>query len=396
MSKGKEVVIIGGGVAGNSVAYHLTKRGVKPLIIERDSIGARASGKAWGFGPHPAAILMLEHIEGKFYSMPVEQTGGVVPFLELYRSGWYRMPEIAMDIKETGGIDIEYCQCHWIQLAATEEDEEMLRNGAFLFKEQGHYGYDFIDAEGIQELIPGVNPKFRGGLTMPQYQVEPYKYTLGYAQTAEKRGAEIKQGEVVGFGTNGSKVKSVKLASGKEIEADVVIMAMGPWLRNGVSWLGRESDIVVAQEQCLRVEVPGGLPLRALTGREVSIAAKKNGEVIVGISGGKNIVTDMEYTPDEEEFAKLMEGAVDMLPQMENAKILEKRGDLEGWGPAPAHAKPVLGRLPEWDNAYMLGQFGTLGISQSAGSGEVMADLVTGNIQVPSPVHSMVEYLSPK
>ena len=72
MSKGKEVVIVGGGIAGSSVAYHLTKRGIKPLIIERDSVGARASGKAWGYCPHPANILFLEQAEGKFYSMPVE------------------------------------------------------------------------------------------------------------------------------------------------------------------------------------------------------------------------------------------------------------------------------------------------------------------------------------
>jgi len=46
MTSGKEVVIVGAGVSGCSIAYHLARRGVSSTIVERESIGTRASGKA--------------------------------------------------------------------------------------------------------------------------------------------------------------------------------------------------------------------------------------------------------------------------------------------------------------------------------------------------------------
>ena len=48
-SNPKNVVILGGGIIGSSIAYHLSKRGVAPLVIERSKLGAAASGKAGGF-----------------------------------------------------------------------------------------------------------------------------------------------------------------------------------------------------------------------------------------------------------------------------------------------------------------------------------------------------------
>jgi len=48
MAKKHEAVIIGAGAIGCSIAYHLAKKGITSTIIEKESIGARASGKAWG------------------------------------------------------------------------------------------------------------------------------------------------------------------------------------------------------------------------------------------------------------------------------------------------------------------------------------------------------------
>jgi len=396
MSSSKEVVIIGAGVAGCSVAYHLAKRGIKALIVDRESIGTRASGKAVGYCPHHAANFLLEFVEGKFYSMPVEETGGVAPFQDLYRSGWFRMHDIALDIKEKSGIDVEYSESPWITLAASDEEEELTKFAAAFLNERGYPGYEWLDEKALKTIYPDINPKIRGGISMPFYQVEAYKYTLGLAMTAENRGAEFKHGNVVGFGTEGDRITSVKLSTGREIEADAVVLAMGPWLREAASWEGKESGIVVAREQCMSLKVSQKFPLCALSTDDVLIAPKLNGEVLIGISGGKDLASGMEYVPDEKEFKERIEAAVDLLPMLADAEIVEKRGDLEGWGPAPAHLKPVLGPLPEWDNAYMVGQFGTVGIGISAGAGKVMADLIAGDVHSPSPAHSMIEHLSPR
>ena len=89
MSK-KEVVIVGAGVIGCSIAYHLAKQGVPSQIIEGDSIAARASGKAWGLFCYPPVYLGMEgRPSDMLVSMPV---GGVSPWLELSWLGYIGYP----------------------------------------------------------------------------------------------------------------------------------------------------------------------------------------------------------------------------------------------------------------------------------------------------------------
>ncbi len=90
MSSQTEVVIIGAGVCGCATAYHLTKLGIAPLVIEKDSIGARASGKAWGWLPGPDSAFLMQFIKNKFYSMLPEETGGVLPFIDLWQYTYLR------------------------------------------------------------------------------------------------------------------------------------------------------------------------------------------------------------------------------------------------------------------------------------------------------------------
>ncbi|GAH72471.1 unnamed protein product, partial [marine sediment metagenome] len=87
----KEVVIVGAGVIGCSIAYHLAQQGVPSQIIEMDSIAARASGKSWAVFSYPPTSLEME---GKppdlLFSAPV---GGMGPCLELRWLGYHRLPD---------------------------------------------------------------------------------------------------------------------------------------------------------------------------------------------------------------------------------------------------------------------------------------------------------------
>jgi glycine/D-amino acid oxidase-like deaminating enzyme len=91
----------------------------------------------------------------------------------------------------------------------------------------------------------------------------------------------------------------------------------------------------------------------------------------------------------------LLNDAITLLPRVEEAKITEHRGDLEGWAPPPNRTQPVLGRLPEWDNAYVAARMGTLGMMMSLGVGRFMAELITREGQPPNHVKNMMDYLSP-
>ena len=395
----KEVVIVGAGVTGCSIAYHLAKQGVPSQIIEKDSIGSRASGKAWAVWPYPARLLVLEgEPPENLFSAP---EGGIRPWLELAWLSYHRLPDMALELKEKGGINVGYSEIPWVRVALTESEEKDYKQRLSVMRDAGYYEGRWLGADDIKAIYPDVNPQTRGGLVLPYRQVEPYEYTLGLAQAAEKLGTSIRQGELAGFRKQGSKVTAAILATGTEVQADVVVIAMGVWSGQSTSWLGKEMPILLNLVQCLRVEVPQRFPPYALQ-REVegiipaTIIPKVNGSVIVGRAGVEDLPSSFDVTlTTEEEKTAMIDGVVELLPTLQEASVVEHRGDFEGWSPAPNHMQPVLGRLSEWDNVYVAARMGPLGMAYSLGVGPVMADLIIGGGRIPESVKNMMEVLSP-
>jgi len=395
----KDVIIIGAGVTGCSIAYHLAKKGVPSQIVERDSIGARASGKAWAVFPYPPRLLVWEGESAD--ELSAAPKGGIKPWLELAWMSYYRLPDVALELKEKGGINVGYSEIPWIRVALSESEEKDYRHWLSLMAAAGYYESRWLEADDIKAIFPQISPQTRGGIVLPYRQIEPYEYTLGLAQAAEKSGATIRQGEVVDFRKQGSKVTSVIFATGTEIQADVVVIAMGVWSGQGTSLLGKEMPILLNRVQCLRVEVPDRLPPYALQ-REIegivqaTIIPKVNGSVIVSRADVDDMPSNFDVTlTTEEEKTAIIDGVVELLPTMQEATVVEHRGDFEGWSPAPNHMQPVLGRLPEWDNVYVASRMGALGMAYSLGVGPVMADFIIGEGHAPESVRNMMEVLSP-
>lgn len=390
--KGSEIVILGAGVAGCSIAFHLGKRAIPSTVFERESIGARASGKAWAVWTHPLRWLGMEgRPPTSLFSMP---EGTVRPWLELLWLGYSRLPEAVLEIEEKGSVDVRFGELPRIIAAGSEAEEKDYRALLARYRKEGYNQVDWLDAQDVREIFPTINPKIRGGLIYPAFVAEPYRYTLGIAQAAEKMGANFRQGDVVGFRHNGSKVTSVVLASGTEIQADVFVIAMGPWSGLAASWLGKELPIYVTRDQCLKLEVPKRLPAYMIT-CGVSIVPHVDGTVIIGHSGIPDPQPDFNAGLTNEARLEILGGAIDLLPELEKAKLIEQRGDLEGWAPGPRHMQPVMGRLPEWDNAYIVARLGTLGLTESLAVGQLMADLITGGGRIPYYARAIMEYLSP-
>jgi glycine/D-amino acid oxidase-like deaminating enzyme len=311
--------------------------------------------------------------------------------------GYHRLPDVALDLKEKGGIDIGYGELPWIRIALSENDERASKEGLSLLRSQGYHEAYWIEGNDLQRLYPDINPLSRGGMVLPYLQVEPYRYTLGLAQAAEKMGVNIRQGEVVGFHHQGSKITSVALATGTKIEADIFILAMGPWSRHGTSYLGKELPILINREQCLRMQVPKRLPPYALASPAgQTIIPKVDGDVILGHAGLTDLQTSLDVSLTTEEAKMvLINDAIELLPTLNEAELVEQRGDFECWSPPPNRIQPVLGRLPEWKNAYIATRFGTLGMMLSLGAGRLMADFIIAGGRIPDRAKTMMEVLSP-
>jgi len=87
-------------------------------------------------------------------------------------------------------------------------------------------------------------------------------------------------------------------------------------------------------------------------------------------------------------------GVADVLPALKDAEILEYRGDLLAMAPTPPYQKPVMGRLPNWQNGYIASRFGGDGVCMSPAAGELMAEFIeTG--KAPLRARRMFERVSP-
>jgi glycine/D-amino acid oxidase-like deaminating enzyme len=407
MSTRKEVIVIGAGVIGCSIAYHLGRRGISACIVERESIATRASGKAWAMFTYPPAILAYERIyaesagggEGDSIDISASAPGeSVEHWLHLHAASYDRMPELALELAERGGVDIEYCETPSTNLVTQREvdeaggPEQLLRP----FREAGGFECDWIDADALRAGFPSLNPDYVGGITEPAGQVEPYRFTLSLAQAAESLGAEIVQGEVVGFETRQDRITGVRLASGGELHADAFVLAMGPWTGLGTALLGCEVGCRAFLTQCLRARLPGKLPLHTLAAGDSWILPKKNGEVILAKYGPDDFIArpDFDASLIDDVQLETLEGVAEILPALEDAEILEYRGDLLAMAPTPPYQKPVMGRLPGWQNGYIASRFGGDGVCQSPAAGELMAELIeTG--EIPLRARRMFERIAP-
>jgi glycine oxidase len=395
VSPQKDVVIVGAGVIGCSIAYHLAKQGVASQIIERESIAARASGKSWAVFGYPPRFLGMEgQPPEQLFSMP---RGSVRPWLDLIWSGYHRLPDLALELKESSGVDIGYGELSWVRIVQTEEQEAAYRASLDAQREQGYHEGYWMEASDLRRLFPDISSQVRGGMVVPYQQVEPYRYTLALAQAADRRGVRIRQGEVVGFRREGARVSAAVLATGAEAEADVFVLATGPWSGRSTAYLGEEMPILINREQCVRMEVAKRLPPYGLMAPNgLTIIPKVGGDVIVGHAGLADLQTSFEVSLTTEEAKMLLlSDAVELLPTLGEARLVEQRGDFEGWSPPPKRIQPVLGRLPGWDNVYIAARFGTLGMMMSPGAGRIMADLIMADGLPPARFAKMLEVLSP-
>jgi len=401
---------VGAGAAGCSVAYHLARGGITSQIIDREGIANRASGKAWGVWSYPpenwsttgldvAEDMLPMRTDAKFLSERAQRREYSQRVIDLYWLGYHRLPEAIRELEERGGINVGYRELPFVRIAFSEEVEEKYREFFSAIRSVGYYEGDWLEPDELQATFPNINPQIKGqikgGLCLPNFKVEPYKYTLCLAQAAEKMGCNIRGGDVVGFGSQGSKVTSVVLASGTEIEATEVVLAMGPWIGQATSWLGKELPVELHREQCIRVELPHPFPPYGIWTTEGAIIPEVDNEVILhGFKGWPDLVTNFDSSLTEESKLSAIEMATNLFPEIENGSIVEHRGDLECWAPL-LRMRPVLGRHPEWDNVCLASRFGTSGIMLSLSAGELMAELIARDGQAPYRVEKLLETLSP-
>jgi glycine oxidase len=378
-----EVAILGGGVMGFSIAYNLAKRGVSCQVIEMDSIAAKASGRNEGGVSSPALL-------GIFFATPFSPPYAMEPCTRIFDETYFGQPQLVKDLQEKTGLDIEFADTPCIIPAFNEEDEKSIKELVSLAQskvgESKGFEARWIEVDELKVLYPAVSPDILGAALAGMWQLEPYRYVLALAQAAEALGASVKIAEATGFQTRGKKVFSVTLSTGREVEAEKVVIAMGPWSSKGASWLGVNIPLKAIKAQALKLQSSLDLPMYALAWGEASgngpfIHRTVPGPILAGYHEDRPEAWDdsrpetWDDRPTEEARDWCIEGLLRGIPTAEDAMLIQARCGILGYAP---DSLPIFGNLPGWENVYIGAGLGTVGNSLSPGASRLICDLICG------------------
>jgi len=354
------VVIIGGGVIGNSIAYHLAELGCRDVVLlERKQL---TSGTTW----HAAGLLTtLRDTE--------TQTKLAKYTLELYR-------RLEAETGQATGI----IPCGSIQLAKTADKANEMRRGLHMAASFGVEARE-ISREEVQALWPLANVSdLEAAFYFPNdARVNPGDVTRALAKGARMRGVRIfEQTKVTGILQEGGRVTGVETDRGL-IHAEIVVNCAGMWARDVGKLAGVNVPLQAAEHYYLISEPVEGLhPLLPIL-RDPGNAAyirEEAGKIMVGLFethaqpwGLNGIPDDFEFgeiSPDWERVSPVIEQAMSRVPILYETGIRLLFCGPESFTPDHNY---LMGEAPDLKNFFVAAGFNSLGILSGGGVGHVMA-----------------------
>ena len=365
-----KVVVIGGGVAGTSCAYHLAKYGWKNVVLlERDQL---TSGTTW----HAAGLI--------------GQLGATSTITKLRR---YSL-DLYKELEKTTGLSTGLKQNGAITVASSKERmQELLRQATTA--QLSNVEVEVLNKDRIKELYPVLkNEDLVGGVYMPKDgQADPVGVTNVLAKAAKMLGVQIfEKSPVKKILVKDKRICGVETTQGK-IDCEYVVLATGMWSRQ----IGQDIDVSVPlypNEHFYVItepmkDLPKDLPV--LRDYNACLYLKEDaGKILVGIfePNAKPAFKDSGKVPDNfsfgefpddfDHFEPYLEKSFHRLPMLENAGIRKFFSGPESFTPDTQY---LLGETPEVKNLYTCCGFNSIGIASSGGAGRVTAEwIINGHI----------------
>lgn len=356
-------VIIGGGVIGCSVAYHLTKLGWKDVVLlERKQL---TSGTTW----HAAGLIAQLRATRNMTRLAKYSQ-------ELYGT-----------LEAETGVATGFRRCGSITVALTAARQEELLRQASMARAYG-VEVDSIGPDEVKSRYPHLNIDgvLSGVYLDKDGQGDPANIALAMAKGARQRGAKIlEQVKVTGIATTGRKATAVHWQHDDEtgtIQADMVVNCAGMWGRD----VGLMAGVNVPLQACehfyiVTEAIPGLTQLPVLRVPDECAYYKEDaGKFLLGAFepvakpwGLNGIPESFEFDQlpeDFDHFEPILEQAINRLPALAEAGIHTFFNGPESFTPDDAYH---LGLAPEMDNVWVAAGFNSIGIQSAGGAGMALA-----------------------
>jgi sarcosine dehydrogenase len=363
MRDSARVVIIGGGILGCSIAYHLTKLGWKDVIILEK--GELTSGSTWHAAglvgqlrSHRNVTRMLQHSVSLYETLEAE-TG--------LTTGWKR------------------CGC--LHLASTEARLLELKKGATTARSFGLDMHMITPSEALKIFpILDIEGIIGAAFMTSDGQADPSGLTMALAKGATNRGATVEQKTLVtGFEIRDNRICAVVTDRGA-VRCETVVNAAGMWGREIGRMMGVNIPLVPFQHQYLVTEAIEGLPpgLPTLRDKDSLLYYKQEvGGLVMGgyerdgipwaIHGIPQGFTQELLEPDFDHFESISQAAVKRTPCLGTAGIARLVNGPEAFTP---DGNCMLGPAPELENCFVAVGFNAFGIAAGGGAGRMVAEWI--------------------
>jgi glycine oxidase len=323
-----DVVIVGGGVIGLSVARALAQRGVGNVtLIERGQPGAEASWAAGG--------ILAPQIEA-------DQPDN---FFQLAATSRDLYPAWASSLKSETGIDVELDQTGTIYLAFTEPEEAELKS-RYDWQIREGLSVEWLSSEAARRLEPCISSEARSALFFPNdYQVENRRLLRALVKANKKFGVNlITNCEVSELRVESSKTCGVETSLGF-IGAPVVVLAAGAWTSLVRSTLPG-INLKPVRGQMLCFEMRPALARHVLYSARGYLVPRRDGRILAGSTteqvGFENRVTDAGRSA-------ITSMAIEIAPVLADSTPTDSWA---GFRPCAADELPVLGPCAEISGLY--------------------------------------------
>lgn len=372
-----QVLIIGGGIAGSSTAFHLAEQGHDVLLLERGEIASEASGQNMGglggdgWGNNPDLLSYLT-------------AGGV----EIFK-------RMQLDL----GYDMEFRLSGTLTAIHTEAQYEFQQDRVASLR-AGGYDVDLLSTHEARSIEPEASGELLGYVHAPQRgQADPIKSTRAFAHAAELAGASIQTGvNVLSIDalTNGYALRT----NSGEYRCQTLVLATGAWCGPVGQLLDLSIPIVPVRGQmwsadstAMRVfntigssesaydwsidngsdsETPpncthknGRRTTRHLYGRQ-----RKNGEIIFG---GDREAIGYIRGQDADGIQVNRQHAAEVIPLVARLPIART---WSGLMPFSLDGAPIIGRIPLRDNLYIVSGLSSSGFGRGPMAGKLVADFI--------------------
>lgn len=349
---GSDVLIVGGGVVGLSIAYVLSREGASVRVLDSGPIGRAAS---WaGAGIIPANTRHLK-------------SNPTVAFRSLSAVLYEQW---SMALREETGLDNGYRRCGGLDVAWTLEEERELQSMA------GRWRVEQIDCEklGPKEFLalePGLNPSIRLAYYLPDRAQIRNPWHLKALETAlRQRGVDVRpECPATGFVREGDRVVAVETPSGP-IPCGQVVVSAGPWSGRLLEGLGLNLPTPPWKGEIVLLRSDRPLLRRIVEHGKNYLVPRDDGRILIGATE-ECVGFDLRPTPVN--VRDLLAFGLNLCPALADAQI---ETTWAGLRPGSLDTRPYIGFAPGFSNLVVATGHKRAGLQLAPATAEVVGDLL--------------------